>query len=177
MERETSAEHGATLATNKGLFNMCGGLLNFSVGLPVPNAFAFSKKNGKQNISFSFSFSILKKKSIKMSTTLKYKGGRYCCVTGCNSRQGREDIRFFRFPTRNPEQFELWVKAVKRENFHPNSNTAICAKHFASGEPGNRRDSPDYFPTIFPTVHMKAKTEADLARFERVRSFDNTEER
>ena len=99
---------------------------------------------------------------------VKYRGGHYCCVTGCNSRQGRDEVKFFNFSKKNKEQCQLWINAVKRENFVPKRNTVICQLHFVDGKPESRRDSPNYVPTLFPTQHCKPKTEADLARFERV---------
>ena len=102
-----------------------------------------------------------------MSSKVKYKGGRYCCVKDCHSRQGRDDVRFFSFPKKNKEQFEKWTIRVKRENFVPNAFTVICGHHFVKGKPDVSPDSPDFAPSIFPTLHCKAKKVSDLQRYNR----------
>ncbi len=101
----------------------------------------------------------------------KYKG-RYCCVVNCHSVQGRDDVRFSRFPKRNPEQAEAWRKAVNRQNpdgsqWFPNARDLVCGLHFVSGNPSNIQGSPDYVPTRFPTAHKSAKSESDVQRHER----------
>ena len=100
----------------------------------------------------------------------------YCCVVGCHSRAGRdlESVQLFSFPLlRNPVQAELWRHAVKRVHpdgteWHPNRNTRLCSKHFVSGHYSRTRADPDYIHTIFPTKHIREKTEADRARSSRV---------
>ncbi|XP_040572040.1 uncharacterized protein [Lepeophtheirus salmonis] len=106
----------------------------------------------------------------------KYRSGRYCCVVGCVSRQGREDVRFSSFPKRNPEQTELWRKAINRKNpdgseWYPGPYAVICGFHFICNEPSNHQNHPDYIPTLFPTKtsRQKVKTEADVKRYQRIR--------
>ena len=103
---------------------------------------------------------------------LKYEGGRYCSVVGCHSRQGREEVRFFHFPKRNPSQMELWIKAVKRINpdgtaWRPSPRELICGLHFRDKKPSNIQNHPDYVPSIFPTEHKHPKSDADLERHQR----------
>ena len=41
----------------------------------------------------------------------------YCCVVGCSQARGEEaGVSCFRFPKRDQEQRELWIKAVQRKS-------------------------------------------------------------
>ena len=99
----------------------------------------------------------------------------YCCAPGCkNAGYGGTGIKFFSFPTKNPEQRKLWIAAVKRQNpddpskpWQPNKWTRICSEHFLDGKWSRVKGHPSYTPTIFKTRHVKEKTGKDLARFKR----------
>ncbi len=104
----------------------------------------------------------------------KRPGGRTCCVVGCshNYKVHGKDVRFFQFPTRDLEQREKWISAVKRVDsdgkpWVPSNNATICSAHFHSGIYSRTRGHPDYVPTIFPTLHVKPKSEQDESRFQR----------
>jgi hypothetical protein len=108
----------------------------------------------------------------------KYKG-RYCCVVGCFSAQGREDVRFSGFSKRDLTQALLWKQAIKREEddgseWIPKPKDKVCGKHFISGEPSNIQTNPDYVPSIFPTNHRRKFSETDMIRYQRVSSFFKT---
>jgi hypothetical protein len=98
----------------------------------------------------------------------------YCSVVGCNQIRGREDgMKFFRFPIKNKEQRENWIKAVSRKskenkNWIPSKTAVVCSKHFVAGSPNPTRTHPDYTPSIFPTNHRKPSTPASLHRHSRV---------
>ena len=105
----------------------------------------------------------------------KYKSGRNCAVVGCNSRQGRDETKFFHVVRKQyPLQGEAWVTAIARINpdgtpWQPSRFSLICGHHFIQGKPSTIVDSPDYIPTIFPTGHRKEATPNDIDRLERVR--------
>ena len=109
----------------------------------------------------------------------KYPGGNYCCVVDCHQKQGRDEVKFFCFPSRDPEQRKKWIRAINRIEIKdgkkipwtPSKNSIVCAAHFVSGQPSRTRISPDFFPTIFPTHHVKAKTSSDQARLSRALKF------
>ena len=98
----------------------------------------------------------------------------HCSVVGCTQIRGREDgIRFFRFPIKNKEQRESWLKAICRKskgnkNWTPSKTAVVCSKHFVSGNPNPTRTHPDYTPSIFPTNHRNPSTTASLQRHSRV---------
>ena len=99
-----------------------------------------------------------------------------CCVVGChrNTKRDKGTVGFYRFPKRNFEQRQLWIKAVKRINpdgseWMPSANTRICSDHFVNGEVHPSRNHPSYVPSIFPTKHKKPKGITDADRFDRAR--------
>ena len=86
----------------------------------------------------------------------------YCCVVGChkNSVTDRGKVGFYRFPKRNFEKRELWIKAVKRQNkdgtpWNPGNQARICSDHFVNGEVHPSRTHPSYIPSILPTKHKR----------------------
>ena len=95
----------------------------------------------------------------------KKPGGTYCCVKGCHKNEGANspETRFFRFPKRrNPEQHELWLKAINRvcpdgSPWEPSKTGVVCSEHFISGRPSPTRIDPDYVPSIFGTDQAKNK--------------------
>jgi hypothetical protein len=98
----------------------------------------------------------------------------HCSVVGCTQIRGREEgIRFFRFPIKNKEQRESWLRAVSRKskgnkNWTPSKTAVVCSKHFVTGNPNPTRTHPDYTPSIFPTNHRNPSTTASLQRHSRV---------
>ena len=102
----------------------------------------------------------------KPKTVRRPRPSDYCCVTGCHNNNLTEGVRLFGFPRkRNPIQSKLWEKAVNRKDFVVREHTKICSKHFVLEQPNRTRGHPDYVPSIFPTGHVKAKTQADVDRF------------
>ena len=108
----------------------------------------------------------------------------YCCVVNChnNGTKHAGKVKFFRFPIRNEEQRNLWIKAVKRichngKPWQPTKYARICSAHFVNGEVKPTRNHPSYVPTIFPTNHRKSLGTRDHNRFKRfVQRRKNREE-
>ncbi|CAH0394737.1 unnamed protein product [Bemisia tabaci] len=95
-----------------------------------------------------------------------------CAVCGCSHRTGNRNkpasqvkfeeqnkrpMKFFRFPLSNPEKWQKWVLAIRRNNFTPCKYSRVCEIHFEKKflKKGVRRVgcislSPDAIPTIFP---------------------------
>lgn len=102
-----------------------------------------------------------------------------CSIVGCTNNSTKEEckkngVHFFSFPTRDPEQRELWISAVKRltkegQTWRPKSkNDKICSEHFVSGQWSRTRGHPSYVPSIkLGHNEKKGKTDKDLARFQR----------
>ena len=85
-----------------------------------------------------------------------------CTLKGCSNETGNY-VGFFRFPKKNPEQRELWLKAISKvvdlpEGWKPAPNARLCGQHFIQGKPHPSRTSPDYYPTIFPDTVKKKKS-------------------
>ena len=60
-----------------------------------------------------------------------------CCAVDCTNRNTPESgLVFYRIPKRNVKQRELWLKAIKRENWSGNklSSAKLCSAHFISGK-------------------------------------------
>lgn len=62
---------------------------------------------------------------------------------------------FFRFPFKRPEILQLWVKAIRRENWKPTKSSKLCSNHFISSDFIPRQMSkmkllkPDAVPSVF----------------------------
>lgn len=54
---------------------------------------------------------------------------RSCCVPGCKSNYSTADASGFRFPE-DEQRRAQWIRAIRREDFKPTTNTVVCAKHF-----------------------------------------------
>ena len=62
---------------------------------------------------------------------------RSCCAFGCTARDTQESrkkgILFYRIP-HNEEKRLLWLTAIRRKNFDPPPDGAICSQHFVGGK-------------------------------------------
>ncbi|CAI9722579.1 domain-containing 5 isoform X1 [Octopus vulgaris] len=56
-----------------------------------------------------------------------------CCVPQCNNRSENCDLSFYRFPTAEMDK-NKWLKAIKRQNFIPTTNSRVCSWHFPVGK-------------------------------------------
>ena len=68
--------------------------------------------------------------------------GRECCAYGCSNTFYNSDglatgLHFFKFPQKNPGK-QLWCNLIKRQDgrddFHVNSYTCLCHKHFLDSD-------------------------------------------
>ena len=54
-----------------------------------------------------------------------------CVALGCTNRvKSGSGISFHRFPHKNPQLLEKWIKAIRRENWQPTHYSFICSVHF-----------------------------------------------
>ena len=76
--------------------------------------------------------------------------------------QVREDsLHFYKFPKKNLEQRDLWIRAVFRKNpngsdWQPGPSTLICSAHFVDNKKSVTRTHPSYLPTLFTTCNIKS---------------------
>uniref|UniRef100_A0A8C2FP22 THAP domain-containing protein 1 n=1 Tax=Cyprinus carpio TaxID=7962 RepID=A0A8C2FP22_CYPCA len=76
-----------------------------------------------------------------------------CCAVGCDNRQGKANISFYRIPFAR-ERRQRWVAAISRKNWQPSKYSRICSDHFLQGQKSDDPLSPDYVPSVF--VHTKS---------------------
>jgi hypothetical protein len=98
---------------------------------------------------------------------------RICCVVGCHNYHGRDKVKVFAFPNKNPSQKEKWIKAVNRMNidktpWRPTKSSFVCSDHFVDKKYSTIENHPDYVPSIFPTSHVVPKSVSDVLRHKRV---------
>ena len=57
-----------------------------------------------------------------------------CCAVGCTKRYSKEEgVRMFRFP-KDEAHRRLWIQAIRRDKWEPNSHSRVCCEHFISGK-------------------------------------------
>ena len=55
-----------------------------------------------------------------------------CCAIGCANRYRKgSNVKFYRFPT-DALRRDLWVSAMRRENWSPKEHSRLCSEHFLS---------------------------------------------
>ena len=57
-------------------------------------------------------------------------------------------MSFYRF-LKDPARRAMWISAVGRKNWMPNTYSWICSPYFASGEKSDDPLSAGYVPTLF----------------------------
>ena len=84
-----------------------------------------------------------------------------CCVSICGATD-LDKVSMFRFPLRDHEKYDLWIKAVKKVNGPDwklkSRDVRICGFHFEGGKHSPTRTDVNYVPTIFE--NRKALKEA-----------------
>ena len=77
------------------------------------------------------------------------------------------DISFHSLPHKNPEVLQLWVQAIRRQDWFPKHHSLICRTHFKDScfvvRPGkkSRRLKENAVPIEFPAfpTHLQRKTQ------------------
>lgn len=96
---------------------------------------------------------------------------RKCCVPGCDSNYAKNAYTtVFRFP--KDETLKLkWIRAIHRDGFQPNEQSAVCANHFDKKfilkEDGGRKKAglkKDAYPTIFANQPKYMSADAPVIR-------------
>lgn len=70
----------------------------------------------------------------------------------------------FRFPFKRPEILQLWINAIRRQNWNPTKTSRICGTHFLETDyllkPGCSKKmlKPDSVPSIFSFPKHLTKT-------------------
>ena len=88
-----------------------------------------------------------------------------CAVSGCKTGYfGKVEFQSFPFPTSCDKLRQKWTEQANRENWQPNKNSRVCAKHF--GKEAffeNQKDSkgrawkkPKLKPDAYPTLYLKS---------------------
>ncbi|CAG9768032.1 unnamed protein product [Ceutorhynchus assimilis] len=87
-----------------------------------------------------------------------------CVAYGCkNLHRAKEPLTFHSFPFKRPEILELWVKAIKRENWRPTKSSRICGAHFLKTDffclPNTKRIllNLDAVPSVFDVSASQAR--------------------
>ncbi|XP_045105021.1 52 kDa repressor of the inhibitor of the protein kinase-like isoform X3 [Portunus trituberculatus] len=106
---------------------------------------------------------------------------RSCCVPGCKANYSSSDASAFHFPKDEARRLQ-WVKAIHREDFTPNQNSVVCARHFEdhfiiredsmtrpdgtviTAKRGKPTLTKDAYPTIFPNHPQYMSKKAPPAR-------------
>ena len=99
---------------------------------------------------------------------------KWCSVGVCNNHHlitdenGNQRFCFFRFPLHEkdpqPERRAKWAQACGRfmtrgskQLWYPPDHVVgvyVCSEHFITGEPVNRKDHPDYIPSVDLNLHL-----------------------
>ena len=62
---------------------------------------------------------------------------RSCSAIGCTNRDTKDNrekgIRFYRIPVKQDKR-RLWLAAIRRKDFNPPPDAAICSAHFIGGK-------------------------------------------
>ena len=75
-----------------------------------------------------------------------------CVVTGCTTgNYGKVEFQTFPFP-KSQKLKEKWINQVNRDNWKPNQNSRVCAKHF---------DEEAYYETPVGSQGRKLKKRKD----------------
>ncbi|KAK0071963.1 hypothetical protein PV325_012100, partial [Microctonus aethiopoides] len=91
-------------------------------------------------------------------------GHQSCCVVDCKNTSRNSKCKFYKFPVANWKlnQRKKWIAAVKRQKidgslWSPKPMDVICSEHFIGGVKSDAESSPNFAPTIFPSVYRRRK--------------------
>ena len=101
-----------------------------------------------------------------------------CVAIDCTNRRQRDGlVSFHRFPGRNKELKEKWIRAIRRENWVPSKESVICSDHFTNDcfttkpKQKGRFLKKDAMPTIFPTFPSYLHQETPKRKSPKKRKF------
>ncbi|KAJ8945280.1 hypothetical protein NQ318_016050 [Aromia moschata] len=64
---------------------------------------------------------------------------QYCVAYGCKNLHGKGgSIHFHSFPFKRPEILQLWLTAIRRDNWTPSRTSRLCSEHFKETDYLNR---------------------------------------
>ncbi|XP_057684968.1 THAP domain-containing protein 5-like [Corythoichthys intestinalis] len=92
---------------------------------------------------------------------------KYCSVPNCenDSTSGRDQKSFYKFPLHDPEQLQLWLRNIGRDNWTPSRHHYVCHEHFVSScfkvHVGIPCLESDAVPTVFRRVEKRKVTDDD----------------
>ncbi|XP_077578825.1 uncharacterized protein LOC144200493 [Stigmatopora nigra] len=90
---------------------------------------------------------------------------KYCSVPNCknDSTSGTDPKSFYKFPLHDPEQLQLWLRNIGRDNWTPSRHQYICHEHFVSScfkvRWGIRNLESDAVPTVFHRAEKRKATD------------------
>ena len=94
-----------------------------------------------------------------------------CAVSGCKTGYipGKVEFQTFPFPTSSDKLRQKWTEQANRENWQPNKNSRVCAKHFGKeaffeiqkDSKGREWKKPKLKPDAYPTLYLKSTDEND----------------
>ena len=96
-----------------------------------------------------------------------------CAVSGCKTGYipGKVEFQTFPFPTSSDKLRQKWTEQANRDNWQPNKNSRVCAKHFGKEDffenhkdsKGRKTKKPKLKPDAYPTLHLKSTNENDIS--------------
>ncbi|XP_077468350.1 uncharacterized protein LOC144083985 [Stigmatopora argus] len=90
---------------------------------------------------------------------------KYCSVPNCknDSTSGTDPKSFYKFPLHDPEQLQLWLRNIGRDNWTPSRHQYVCHEHFVSScfklRWGIRNLESDAVPTLFQKMEKRKATD------------------
>ena len=96
-----------------------------------------------------------------------------CAVSGCKTGYipGKVEFQTFPFPTNSDKLRQKWTEQANRDNWQPNKNSRVCAKHFDKkaffennkDSKGRELKKPRLKPDAYPTLYLKLTNENDIS--------------
>ena len=108
-----------------------------------------------------------------------------CAVSGCKTGYipGKVEFQTFPFPTSSDELRQKWTEQANRDNWQPNKNSRVCAKHFGKDaffeiqkdSKGREWKKPKLKPDAYPTLYLKSTDENNAVPKSTGKSGENEE--
>ena len=108
-----------------------------------------------------------------------------CAVSGCKTGYipGKVEFQTFPFPTNSDKLRQKWTEQANRDNWQPNKNSRVCAKHFGKeaffeiqkDSKGREWKKPKLKPDAYPTLYLKSTDENNAVPKSTGKSGENEE--